>query len=435
MIRSNTDKNRKQSWSSKTQNYYSMTSSNDNDVDRLFCRNCGVSEFDLFEKRRDVTNRVTSFTCLYCDETEVLPLQNLLFCPVCRNDKKERFHVAYGADNQIISVACLNCQNFLDRPRKTEHKENFESDHIRAPADVRNDVRAYKRQVLSLDDISVGDHVTWHRDYVIWHHAIVTSVRSRDGKLTVVHYTGSPVRHEGRYASVREEEVEVDPGRERVFVLEYETGFSPSDVVARARSRLGEHRYNILTRNCEHFAYWCKTGIEYSGQVKSFFRRVWKTCGSALSVGLREGVANVARAVTGGLPAKRVLGVGLEEGLSRLRGGSGVAARIVGGAVLFDVFLNLALEAGIFAYAAFADRRRWKEGEISREEYYRRVCQTGCECGGGFLGATGGGFLGQLAIPIPFLGGLVGCTLGTLIGRFVGSIIGKKISDKLIDKI
>ena len=45
--------------------------------------------------------------------------------------------------------------------------------------------------------------------------------------------------------------------------------YSPSETISRAKSRLGESNYNLLTNNCEHFAIWCKTGIEESHQVKA----------------------------------------------------------------------------------------------------------------------------------------------------------------------
>lgn len=44
--------------------------------------------------------------------------------------------------------------------------------------------------------------------------------------------------------------------------------YSPEETVARAYSRLGEERYNLITNNCEHFAMWCKTGMSESSQVK-----------------------------------------------------------------------------------------------------------------------------------------------------------------------
>ena len=43
--------------------------------------------------------------------------------------------------------------------------------------------------------------------------------------------------------------------------------YSPEETVARAKSRVGETHYNLLTNNCEHFAIWCKTGVSESLQI------------------------------------------------------------------------------------------------------------------------------------------------------------------------
>lgn len=44
--------------------------------------------------------------------------------------------------------------------------------------------------------------------------------------------------------------------------------YTAEEAVQRARSRLGEENYNLVTNNCEHFAMWCRTGIQESSQVK-----------------------------------------------------------------------------------------------------------------------------------------------------------------------
>ncbi len=48
--------------------------------------------------------------------------------------------------------------------------------------------------------------------------------------------------------------------------------YSPEKTIERAKSRLGEGSYNLLINNCEHFAIWCKTGIQESYQVKGFIK-------------------------------------------------------------------------------------------------------------------------------------------------------------------
>jgi hypothetical protein len=51
-----------------------------------------------------------------------------------------------------------------------------------------------------------------------------------------------------------------------------ELDFGPDAVIARAESRLGESRFDLMSNNCEHFAAWCKTGISDSHQLNA----IWK---------------------------------------------------------------------------------------------------------------------------------------------------------------
>lgn len=37
--------------------------------------------------------------------------------------------------------------------------------------------------------------------------------------------------------------------------------------------RLGEHRYRLLTNNCEHFCEWCVNGAHRSYQVEELINR------------------------------------------------------------------------------------------------------------------------------------------------------------------
>lgn len=52
--------------------------------------------------------------------------------------------------------------------------------------------------------------------------------------------------------------------------------YTPDETIERARSRVGEASYHLLTNNCEHFAIWCKIGIGESSQVRSFIDGVVK---------------------------------------------------------------------------------------------------------------------------------------------------------------
>ncbi len=54
-----------------------------------------------------------------------------------------------------------------------------------------------------------------------------------------------------------------------VRIIEHPTcTYSPQEIVDRARSRLDERNYRLLTNNCEHFCNWCIRGLSYSAQAK-----------------------------------------------------------------------------------------------------------------------------------------------------------------------
>ena len=55
-----------------------------------------------------------------------------------------------------------------------------------------------------------------------------------------------------------------------VFVIEHqEVCFDAAEIVRRARSRLGEKRYRLLTNNCEHFVEWCLHDLPRSFQAET----------------------------------------------------------------------------------------------------------------------------------------------------------------------
>lgn len=48
--------------------------------------------------------------------------------------------------------------------------------------------------------------------------------------------------------------------------------YTPEETLARARSRIGEDKYDLALNNCEHFAIWCKTGLSRSYQIDGFMK-------------------------------------------------------------------------------------------------------------------------------------------------------------------
>lgn len=52
------------------------------------------------------------------------------------------------------------------------------------------------------------------------------------------------------------------------IVVHAHAPYSAQQVVRRARSRLGERNFRLLTNNCEHFCNWCVSGCHRSEQVE-----------------------------------------------------------------------------------------------------------------------------------------------------------------------
>ena len=72
-----------------------------------------------------------------------------------------------------------------------------------------------------------------------------------------------------------------------------------AEVIARARSRLGEKKYRLLTNNCEHFCEWALHGIARSFQVETSlaFPRL-------MGERLQGVVSRLMRRCSGRLPAR-----------------------------------------------------------------------------------------------------------------------------------
>lgn len=126
--------------------------------------------------------------------------------------------------------------------------------------------------------LTAGAHiVTPRRAYL--HHGIYV------GNGQVVHYAG--LTHGLRGGPV--EVIPIDAfaqGFAFRVVADRAARFSPSEVVRRAMSRIGESRYHLLKNNCEHFCEWCLRGEHRSYQVDRLFSAPGRILGSANNLAL-----------------------------------------------------------------------------------------------------------------------------------------------------
>ena len=88
------------------------------------------------------------------------------------------------------------------------------------------------------------------------------------GNGRVIHYAG--LAQGMRRGPVEDVSLERFAGGHGVRIRREPRRFCRREVVQRARSRLGERRYRILTNNCEHFCAWAVRGEFRSGQVERF---------------------------------------------------------------------------------------------------------------------------------------------------------------------
>ncbi|MET0507745.1 MAG: lecithin retinol acyltransferase family protein [Burkholderiaceae bacterium] len=111
-----------------------------------------------------------------------------------------------------------------------------------------------------IESLQPGAHLTTPRAGYE-HHGLYA------GGGRVLHYGG--YSRPGRGAPVEEVTLaEFTRGRGFTVCSGESARFSGPQAVARARSRLGENRYSLLTNNCEHFVTWSRTGIARSRQVE-----------------------------------------------------------------------------------------------------------------------------------------------------------------------
>jgi hypothetical protein len=131
---------------------------------------------------------------------------------------------------------------------------------------------------VSVEDLEppLGAHLATPRLGYL-HHGIYV------GGGYVVHYAGRV------HGLIRRpvEEVELArfrDGRSLWLATNSTSNFDRSEVVQRARSRIGESRYRLLTNNCEHFCEWCLNGKQRSYQVEALVAWAWRTVAAPVKV-------------------------------------------------------------------------------------------------------------------------------------------------------
>lgn len=132
-----------------------------------------------------------------------------------------------------------------------------------------------KEMVTSLEQVYPGDHLTYERAKLYWHHVIIEDINSEMNAITIIHYHNDikdffedfSLRNQS-LAKVKRDTLQFWSERFYRVVYNNEICHPPEKVLELAWARLGEAQYSPLTGNCEHFCTYCKIGKNVSIQVE-----------------------------------------------------------------------------------------------------------------------------------------------------------------------
>ena len=357
--------------------------------------------------------------CIQCDNSDVTKFRRYFdgdellgaFCVECKCEYlKETFLVSPSKENCLE----LGEDNFY---KKTETIDTTDSSvHMVHP--TRTEITNLS---LCSDYLKPGDHIAWRRPYLIWHHALVTAVKTESNKVRVIHWSSQ----KGERAQITEEPLDLKMQLGNLYRMDYNEEvikeYPPRLVLARARSRLGDKGYHLYRDNCESFVTFCKKGVERSQQVR------W----------LRKGMVNQVKKALGSLPGK----------LLQLRSASIFPGFEVGSAEAIEKIANncqwigfglVVLIEGVMTIIDLIELyKERKNGNLTRKVFIEEVTARVTEAilSGGL--AAAGGLVPGAGIFV----GIIGGTLGKLFGSWLGPKIGRAITrfiktdDKAVTKI
>lgn len=202
--------------------------------------------------------------------------------------KKEKFP---DLPDEPLHIQLPNIDLYDDRAELEEKIKNTMQDFtVKSSAKtgdaelVPGDVIFVKRLLYRHFAVYIGEGKVIHyapkapAEEATIHEADMKEFLDGDTKLFVCHF---PEKYDGKRT---EEKVPLsadscipvlrNPGSEFILFiirrffqsLDYHL-YTPEETIERAKSRIGEHKYNLLLNNCEHFAVWCKTGVSDCKQI------------------------------------------------------------------------------------------------------------------------------------------------------------------------
>lgn len=400
------------------------------------CEKCGSPVENILDKFSDNGDQA-DVKCLECDETALTAAGSRWSteCDECGNRNKKWFHkIVSDDDTQLICLVCLKTW----KPDSTINLQGLPEVQMtvkagKVPAISQVTPKQTHRRVKDLRQLHCGDHIAWDREYIVWHHAIITDVDVAANQITVIHNSGGiKDMPNGRIASVRVESFNVDCESEFLYVFEYDETecFAPEEVIERATQRLDDS-YDPLSNNCEHFARWCKTGLKYSFQRKGFDDRM-KMGASGFAKVIEESLMTAVRFFGKSESMQDILGIGSKNAAAIIEARFGcftAPSTIVHGLQIGTFFMGLTLailaEIIFFSCKLYEAKKDADAKYMPVDVFQRGVFQLLSEGLVGLCGGLGAAF-GMSLVPYagPFLSP-IGYVLGNWLGRLIGALIGR----------
>ncbi|XP_020896348.1 uncharacterized protein LOC110235241 [Exaiptasia diaphana] len=280
----------------------------------------------------------------------------------------------------------------------------------------------------SAKNVEPGDHLVFPRKFYD-HHGICTE---KDGEnVKVVEYTGPGFTFWGSNASratscfdsgafgvVKEtsytyEELEKGKVKKKIWPDSL-VRYSRSEIISRAKKRLGETFYGLLENNCEHFASWCICGLNVSLQVKEWFywfrEAFYSVCASLKQYVLAPTALKNCKSEIVKFVAKVIANFS-DELSSKLES-------MLVKATDYGFLIGIIIEGLLAIYEVIKAQKKWKEGVYTDEEWYEKVVEVlakgTCRLAGGIIGSV---YCQQ------YFGSLIGGAIGAGLGHIIGFCI------------
>ena len=288
-----------------------------------------------------------------------------------------------------------------------------------------------RRCVDSLDELETGDHIAFHRQIEVlrgkgisyWHHGIVEKIRSTTNELVVIEYSNTAEEFLNDNCSPPRKLKDIELAKvvrgtynfksQVVHLMLHKDCFDRKTVVENARSELGNTLYSPLTNNCEHFAMRCKTGKSSSDQVNKIKETVNELSSAAMAA-VQQYIATPIEIVKSGVevvPSEMILKTAFSE--------TTISTTKMALGVVFGALIEVILAVYDILYA-YKDMKR---GQISEEEFKGAAGKRVMIGFGRFLGSSLGMNIGQVVIPIPYVGSMVGSAVGGLVGSLMVNMV------------